>query len=40
MVESRNETVNDFFEKMKKVCDEATAVLEKTQKTMKKNTMI
>ncbi|KAJ7859067.1 hypothetical protein B0H14DRAFT_3446908 [Mycena olivaceomarginata] len=35
-VESRNEAANNFFEKMKKVRDEATAALEKTQKTMKK----
>jgi hypothetical protein len=34
-VESHNEAANRFFEKMKKVHDEATAVLEKTQKTMK-----
>jgi hypothetical protein len=35
-VTSRNEATNEVAEKMKKICDEAAAVLEKTQKTMKK----
>jgi hypothetical protein len=36
-VESRNEAANNFAEKMKKICDEAAAALDKTQKTMKKH---
>jgi hypothetical protein len=35
-VESRNKATSNFFEKIKKVRDEAKAALEKTQKTIKK----
>jgi hypothetical protein len=34
-VETRNEAAEEFTVKMKKICDEATAALEKVQKNMK-----